>query len=73
MTPADVLAERTYEPFCGNVRVNAIDALGRLGDPSVIPALRRAVEEYEQKHGQTFGLRETLEEALVAAQRSLGR
>ena len=55
------------------VRVNAIYALGRLGDPSVIPALRRAVEEYEQKHGQTFGLRETLEEALVAAQRPPGR
>lgn len=54
------------------VREYAIYALGRIGDPSVIPMLRKAVEEYEENHGQAFGLRETLEEALAAVQKSRG-
>jgi HEAT repeat protein len=54
------------------VRENAIYALGRTGDPSVIPLLRKAVEDYEGKHGQGFGLRETLQEAIEAAQRPRG-
>lgn len=55
------------------VRGYAVYALGRLGDPSVIPVLRKAVEEYEEKHGETFGLRETLQEAIAAAQQSRRR
>lgn len=55
------------------VRENAIYALGRIGDPSIIPMLQKAVEEYEEKHGQTFGLRETLQEAIAAAHKSRGR
>ena len=59
------------------VRGCAVYALGRLGDPSLIPILSKAVEEsagYEEKYGlQAFDLRETLQEAIAAAQRSRGR
>jgi HEAT repeat protein len=54
-------------------REYAIYALGRIADPSVIPVLRKAVEEYEERHGQAFGLRETLQEAIAAAQKAQGR
>ncbi len=74
------------------VRACAIYALGRIGGPSVIPILRKAVEEsteYEkelerrkqrgesdlyEKYGLgVFDLRETLQEAIAAAQKSGGR
>ena len=59
------------------VRGCAVYALGRLSDPSLIPILSKAVEEsagYEEKYGlQAFDLRETLQEAIAAAQKSRGR
>lgn len=59
------------------VRACAIYALGRLGDPSLIPMLRKAVDASagdEEKPGLAgFDLRETLQEAIAAAQRSRGR
>jgi len=59
------------------VRGCAVYALGRLGDPSLIPILSKAVEEsagYEEKYGlQAFDLRETLQEAIAGAQKSRGR
>jgi bilin biosynthesis protein len=62
----DVLTRRLNDESLV-VRQYAIYALGRLGDPSLIPTLQTTVEDYEKQHGQAFGLRETLEEAIAAA------
>ena len=59
------------------VRGCAIFALGEIGDPSVIPVLRKAVEDsagLNEKYGlESFDLRETLQVAIAAAQRPRGR
>ncbi len=62
----DVLTRRLNDASLV-AREYAIYALGRLGDPSIIPTLQKTVEDYEKTHGQAFGLRETLEEAIAAA------
>ena len=58
-------------------RLGVTLAPGEIGDPSVIPVLRKAVEDsagLNEKYGlEGFDLRETLQVAIAAAQRSRGR
>ncbi len=70
----DLLIKRLQQDDDATVRAYAIYALGQIGDPSVIPILRKAVEESAGKvTPETYDLKETLQQAIEVLQKRGGR